>query len=112
VHGGTGRVASVALISLSAALLGLTLVAVRSGVNAVPALILVSALAWRVGPAFVDARRRPEPAVIRTAVKRGVLSLVLVDAVIGAAYAGPTYAAVILATALVAGLLARWFAVT
>lgn len=112
VHGGTGRVAAMALISLSAAMLGLTLVALRSGVNAVPALILVSALAWRVMPAFVDARRRPEPAVIRSAVKRGVLSLVLVDATIGAAYAGPTYAAVILATAVVAGLLARWFAVT
>jgi hypothetical protein len=45
-------------------------------------------------------------------VKTGVLSLVLVNAVIGTAYAGPVYGAVILMIALVAGWLSRLFAVT
>ena len=63
-------------------------------------------------PAFVAARRQPQPATIRTAVKRGVLSLVLLDAALAAAFAGPIYAAAVLATGLVAGWLARTFAVT
>jgi hypothetical protein len=75
-------------------------------------LVLVAALAWRVVPPFVAARARPEPATIRTAVKRGVLSLVLLDAALAAAFGGPVYAAAVLATGLVAGWLARMFAVT
>jgi 4-hydroxybenzoate polyprenyltransferase len=112
VHGGSSRIATIALISLSAALLALLYVALTTGEWFWPAVVLVAALAWRVLPAFWAARRQPQPGTIRAAVKRGVLSLVLVDATIGAAYAGPTYAAAILATALVAGWLARWFAVT
>lgn len=112
VRGGNHRAATVALISLSAALAGLLAVALRAGANLAPALALVMALMWRVIPAFVHARRLGEPAAIRVAVKRGVLSLVLVDAAIAAAYAGPLYAALVLATGLVAGALARWFAVT
>ena len=54
----------------------------------------------------------PQPAVIRRAVKAGVLSLVLVDSAIAASYAGPYYAAVVLGTGLVAGSLARLFSVT
>jgi hypothetical protein len=46
------------------------------------------------------------------AIKRGVLSLVILDAAIGASYAGPVWAAVILSTGLVAGWLSRLFAVT
>ena len=112
VHGGSDRIATIALISLSAALLALMYVALTTGEWIWPAVVLVGALAWRVLPPFWAARHQPHPGTIRAAVKRGVLSLVLVDATIGAAYAGPTYAAVILATALVAGWLARWFAVT
>jgi len=41
-----------------------------------------------------------------------VLSLVLVDAVISTVYGGPLYGAIVLATAVVAGLLARLFSVT
>ena len=84
----------------------------RAGDRAVPALVLAAALSWRVVPPFVAARRHPAPATIRAAVKRGILSLVLVDAAIAAAFAGPVFAAVILVTGLVAGWLARTFAVT
>ena len=112
VHGGSRRAAGSALRVMLVSLAGLVLVVIRAGYNAIPALILVAALAWRVVPAFVAARRQPQPATIRAAVKRGVLSLVLLDAALAAAFAGPVYAAAVLATGLVAGWLARMFAVT
>jgi 4-hydroxybenzoate polyprenyltransferase len=112
VHGGSRRAASIALVSLGAALLLLLGVALRAGDRALPSLVLAMVVAWRVAPAFLAARARPEPATIRFAVQRGVLSLVLVDATIATAYAGPLYGAVVLAAALLAGTLARRFAVT
>jgi 4-hydroxybenzoate polyprenyltransferase len=112
VHGGSSRAASSALMVMLASLAGLLLIVSRAGNRAIPALILVAALAWRVVPAFLAARRQPQPATIRAAVKRGVLSLVLLDSALAAAFAGPLYAAGVLATGLVAGWLARMFAVT
>ncbi len=112
VHGGTRGPATFALISLSTAWLTLLYVAGRSGANALPACVVAMVLGWRVLPPFWNARRTSSALAIRSAVKRGVLSLVLVDATIGTAYAGPVYGAIILATGLVAGWLARMFAVT
>jgi len=93
-------------------LAGLTAVALTSTTGRFPALMLVAVLAYRVLPPYWQVRKDPQPAVIRRAVKAGVLSLVLLDSSIGAAYAGPVYAAIILATGLVAGSLARLFSVT
>ena len=90
----------------------LVLVIVRVTDTAVPALVLAAALTWRVVPPFVAARQHGTPATIRSAVKRGILSLVLVNAAIAASFAGPMFAAAVLATGLVAGWLARMFAVT
>ena len=112
VHGGSSRAATSALMVMLLSLAALLLIVSRAGSRAIPALILVAALAWRVVPAFLAARRQPQAATIRTAVKRGVLSLVLLDAALAAAFAGPVYAAGVLATGLVAGWLARMFAVT
>ena len=112
VRGGRRSAATTALIFLCAALVALVIVISGARDRAVPAMVLVSALGWRVLPAFWQARQQPTPALIRQAVKRGVLSLVLVDAALGATYAGPLYAAAILATGLLAGWLARMFAVT
>ena len=112
VHGGGGRRATVALGTLLAAIGGLALVGARAGSRALPALVIAGALAWRVVPPFAAARRTASPAAIRTAVKRGVLSLVLLDAALAAAFAGPLYAAAVLATGIAAGWLARRFAVT
>ena len=78
----------------------------------VAAALLALALCWRVVPPFWAAFRRPEPAAIRQAVKRGVLSLVLLDAALAASYANTLFALVVLATGLLAALLARTFAVT
>ena len=73
---------------------------------------LTIVLGWRVLPPFWQVYKDPRPSRIRRAVKAGVLSLVLVDAVISTVYAGPLYGAVVLATAVVAGPLARLFSVT
>jgi 4-hydroxybenzoate polyprenyltransferase len=112
VHGGSSRTAAVALRVLLGALIALLVLVVRAGAYPIPAVLLIAVLGWRVIPAFAAARARPEPATIRMAVKRGVLSLVLLDAALAAAFAGPTYAAIVLATGLAAGWLARMFAVT
>jgi 4-hydroxybenzoate polyprenyltransferase len=112
VHGGQRSGATTALIFLSAAILALVVVVAGARERMVPGMILVMALGWRVLPAFWLARQQPTPALIRRAVKRGVLSLVLLDAALGASYGGPVYAAAILATGVLAGWLARTFAVT
>lgn len=111
VHGGRRRIATFALVSLTAALAGLALIVLRARHPVAPGLVL-AALAWRVVPPFLTARQAPDPGRIRKAVKRGVLSLALVNAVIGTAYAGPVFGAIIIATAIVAAWLARMFPVT
>ena len=90
----------------------LAAIAAGSGPRAVPAIALTIVLGWRVLRPFWMAYKDPRPALIRRAVKAAVLSLVLVDAVISTVYAGPLYGAIVLATAVVAGLLARLFSVT
>jgi len=112
VHGGKTGAAIFALISLSGVLVALAAIALSAQDRRFVALVLVAALAYRVLPPFRQVLTDPRPAVIRRAVKAGVLSLVLVDAAISAAYAGPVYGAAVLATALVAGTLARLFSVT
>jgi 4-hydroxybenzoate polyprenyltransferase len=112
VHGGRAAVATFALISLGLVLAGLTTVALGSTTGRFAALVLIAVLAYRVVPPYWQVRTDPQPAVIRRAVRTGVLSLVLLDSAIGAAYAGPVYAAIILTTGLVAGSLARLFSVT
>jgi 4-hydroxybenzoate polyprenyltransferase len=112
VYGGRAGVATFALISLGLVLAGLTTLALGSTSGRLAALVLIAVLAYRVLPPYWHVRKDPQPAVIRRAVKAGVLSLVLLDSAIGAAYAGPVYAAIILATGVIAGALARVFSVT
>jgi 4-hydroxybenzoate polyprenyltransferase len=75
-------------------------------------LLLAGALGARVVPAFRQAVQTTAAADIRRAVRTGVLSLVLVDAVIAASYAGIMNSLAVLATGLLAWWLARLFAVT
>ncbi len=114
VHGGKRPVAMLALISLGVVLLALTGLSLRAlpGTGGAAGVVLTALLGWRLLPAYARVWREPRPETIRHAVKTGVLSLVLLDAVLGAVYAGPVYGVVILAVAFVAGSLARRFAVT
>ncbi len=112
VHGGRRGIAAFALISLSAVLAALLTLALRHGGGSWAGVGFTVLLAWRVLPAFWGAYRTPEPGPIRHAIRTGVLSLVLLDAVIGATYGGALYSLVIVATGLMAWSLARLFAVT
>jgi 4-hydroxybenzoate polyprenyltransferase len=112
VLGGSRRVGTLSLGLLAAVLAALVGVSIAGPAHPAPPLVLTLWLAWRVLPPFRAARERPDPAVIRTAVRAGVLSLVLLDAVIASAYAGMIYGLAVLATALLAFGLARQFAVT
>jgi len=112
VHGGKKAVAALAMAVLAGVVAVLVMIALRPGGWPILAIVLTAALTWRVGPAFAAMYADPRPAVIRRAVKAGVLSLVLLDAALTAAYAGPVFAAIVLATAVVAGALARLFSVT
>lgn len=111
--GGRGR-AALALVLLALVVIALGGLALREGPSrqALAGLALTGLLAWRVLPPFLEAYRDSSPSFIRQAVRAGILSLVLVDAVIAASYAGISYSVGVLATAAVAGYLARSFAVT
>ncbi|MCC7008139.1 MAG: UbiA-like protein EboC [Acidobacteria bacterium] len=112
VSGAPRAAAAASLALICATALALAVVALRHDGAIALALVLTAAFTWRVVPPFWQAYRQPAPAAIRQAVKRGVLSLVLLDAVLAAAYAGPACALAVIATGLVAGYLARFFAVT
>lgn len=112
VHGGRRGIAAFALISLSLVIVALLGLALGRSEASWAGAAFAAVLAWRVLPAFWGAYRTPEPGPIRHAIRTGVLSLVLLDAVIGATYGGAVYSLTILATGLVASSLARLFAVT
>lgn len=112
VSGGKRGTALFSLLSMTLVLVGLTLTAMNAQELPWAGLALTVALAWRLLPPFWRAYKDSAAGPIRAAVKTGVLSLVLLDAVIGASYAGVLFGGVILATALLAALLSRAFAVT
>lgn len=114
VAGGRRPVALVALALVSLVVLLVAGLAVRSlpGRPGLIAIALVALLAWRVLPAFLAAARQPAPATIRNAVKRGVLSLVLLNAALAAQAGELGYAAAVLVVGIAASNLARVFAVT
>jgi len=111
VHGGNRPVAAFALISLGLVLLALLWLS-SSPRWSIAGLLLVAVLGVRVLPPFIRAWQHPAAATTRLAVRSGVLSLMLLDAVLGAVYAGALYAAGMVVTAIAAGWLARRFAVT
>jgi 4-hydroxybenzoate polyprenyltransferase len=116
VHGGSRVVARTSLTIIVTVIVGLALLSLGTGVNAnrsaIAALLFTLVLAWQVLPAFWRAARDPRPAWIRNAVRTGVLSLVLLNAVIATTYGGALWGLLVLATAVAARALARPFAVT
>jgi 4-hydroxybenzoate polyprenyltransferase len=112
VHGGRREVAGAALISLSLVLSALAGLALARGNPSLTGLLWTILLAWMVVPAFWAVYKTPGPQPIRQAVKAGVLSLVLLDAAIGAIYGGALYSALILVAGVIARRLATVFSVT
>jgi len=112
VHGGKRPVAIFSVTCLTLVLISLLALALSPPSPSLWGVTLTLVFAWRVLPPFLQALQDSQPARIRTAVRTGVLSLVLLDAVIGGAFGGVLYSLLILATAILAFGLARLFAVT
>jgi 4-hydroxybenzoate polyprenyltransferase len=112
VHGGRQAHALAATVLVGIAAVLSTVPAFAAGHGRMLAVLLAALLVWRIGPAFVRAWRTGVPRDVRMAVRAGVLSLVLIDAALAAAYAGMIYAVGIIVVSLAAGRLARAFAVT
>jgi 4-hydroxybenzoate polyprenyltransferase len=111
VHGGGRRSTGFGLIVMAALVAALVWFStmVRPNMSAVG---VTAVFAWVVLRPFWAAWRRPDAGTIRTAVKDGVLSLMVLNAIIAVTYAGPDLAVAILGLAMVARALSRTFAVT
>lgn len=112
VHGGkrsTGIVALVLMGAVIAGLLGLAWINNSYFLAALPFVILLS---WRVLVPFVRAASQPNAENIRTAVRSGVLSLIVLDATLGCSFAGLPYGLSMLFLLPLSMMLGRLFAVT
>jgi 4-hydroxybenzoate polyprenyltransferase len=112
VRGGTRTAANVSLAWLLGAVLVLGAFAsqAKSGLLfAVPILLI---LIVRLAPPFWAAFHTLDPQKIRLAIKTGILSLILLDAVIAALYGGLSFGLAVLLLYIPSILLARFFAVT
>lgn len=113
VRGGTSARILLPLILICAVLLALPFMAwLGSAPHTLSMLPFAALLAWRVVPPAWRAYRSPQHERVRAAVKAGVLSLVIFDSAIVAAYQGPIVGLVVLLLLPAAALLARMFAVT
>ncbi|HWG85480.1 MAG TPA: hypothetical protein VNT60_08380, partial [Deinococcales bacterium] len=111
VNGGRrgGNLAALAVVLL--VLLALAALPLSYGTT-VWGLPFLALLAWRVLPPVRLAALDPAPLNARRAVKAGVLSLIVLDAVFAAAFAGPLFGLLVLSLLVLAALVARAFAVT
>jgi 4-hydroxybenzoate polyprenyltransferase len=105
----TGIIAVLMLSTVIAALLGLGFLKNYQFLTALPLTIL---LAVRVLVPFVKAASEPAPENIRIAVRSGVISLIILDAVIAAGFTNLVYGILVLSLLTISMLLARVFAVT
>ncbi|MEX0928946.1 MAG: UbiA-like protein EboC, partial [Balneolales bacterium] len=113
VHGGTGKTGISSLIMLTlvfAALAGLAFYI--PDFNLPAAAVMLVLLASLVLPAFIRAARSPTPGLIKNAVKRGVISLIILNAVIAAGFAGWMTGVIVLLLLPLSLALERLFAVT
>jgi 4-hydroxybenzoate polyprenyltransferase len=112
VHGGSRNVGWMAVTlagGVVAALIGLDL---QPAFRLSQALFFVALFAGLVLPAFVRAARSPQPALIKRAVRAGILGLIPLNAALAAGFAGwPMGVTVLLLLPISIGM-ARLFAVT
>ena len=105
----TGIFALFCLAIVFSSILALGLFSDRAIVSALPFLLL---FAIRVLPPFIAATRNPQAETIRSAVKAGVLSLIVLNATLTAGFAGALYGLLVLALLPISMILARKLAVT
>lgn len=112
IHGGTkasGFFALGLLVLIIASLLILAVLPAYRILVAIPFLFIFS---LAVLPPFYKAALTPSPTYLKKAVKRGVISLILLDSVLAAGFGGFIVGGLILALTLVSLLCAKFFAVT
>lgn len=112
VRGGTRTAAAISGVWLVLSLASLVALLSPQGMRAAFALPFFALLLYRIGKPFWRAFRTLSAPEIRLAVKAGVLSLIMLNACLAAAFAGPWYAIAVLLLYVPAFLLAKLFAVT
>lgn len=112
VHGGKQGTILLSIGLIGAVLPALAALALQSPTPLWETLPFLALFAFRVVPPFWEAYRSPQAVAIRTAVKRGVLSLVLLDATLAALYAGFLPGLMISLFAIFASRTARFSTVT
>jgi 4-hydroxybenzoate polyprenyltransferase len=101
-----------ALILVGIVIIGIFLLGLLPEYNVLSALPFLLLFAWQVIPRFIKAAREPNPEHIRTAVKVGVLSLIILDATIAAGFSSWYYGLLVVSFLPVSITVAKLFAVT
>lgn len=112
VHGGHRATGVLAILLVGGVSAVLFLLGIRADYRTVEALPFIVVFAVLVYPAFFRAAREPSAERIRKAVRRGVVSLVVMDAALAAGFAGWIVGLVVLALLPLSIGLARLFSVT
>lgn len=112
VRGGSKAIGYLALVIVVFITLSLLLLSLLPGyqiLHALPFAILFGAV---VIPAFTNAADKPSPDFIKTAVKRGVISLIILNSTLAAGFAGLLMGGVVVLLLPLSILLSKAFAVT
>jgi 4-hydroxybenzoate polyprenyltransferase len=112
VHGGKRSTGVIALMLMAVVITGLLGLAWLNKTYLFAVLPFVILLSVRVLLPFMQAVRQPTAEHIRTAVRSGVLSLIVLDATLSCSFAGLSYGLLVLILLPVSMVLARIFAVT
>ncbi|MEQ8753285.1 MAG: UbiA-like protein EboC [Coleofasciculus sp. G1-WW12-02] len=112
VQGGKKITGFVALLLIGVVISGILGLGLLPNYEIIAALPFAALLSFRVLPPFLKAAREPMPEQIRTAVKAGVLSLIVLDATIAAGFAGLPFGLLVLLLLPISMGLAQLFAVT
>ncbi|MEO1006260.1 MAG: UbiA-like protein EboC [Cyanobacteria bacterium J06638_38] len=112
VHGGkktTGLLAITLITIVVASVVGLAILPEYSLLQTLPFLTLFTLL---VLPPFIKAAINPDPQLIQTAVKAGILSLIVLDSAIAGGFSNWSYGLLVLGLLPFSRLLSKLFAVT
>lgn len=113
VHGGNRGTVMAAIVAMAVVIVAVPSLAMRtSEASPLWATPFLGLLVFRVLRPLWHAWHNPEPQRIFAAVKAGVLSLIVLNSAIAAAWMGPIHGVLILLLLPVAGRVARIFAVT
>lgn len=112
VHGAKNITGIIALSLIGLVIAGLLGLGLLQDYHVLAALPFVALFAGRVLLPFIKAVREPKPEQIRTAVKAGVLSLIVLDATVAAGFATLPYGLLVLSLLPISMALAQIFAVT